>query len=145
LPEPGESAVFRTTIAGTPVVAAATRFTSRDSEPLEGVVVYLVNVAAHRQTAMFLWAWRTAGVLVIVAGVMIAVRIPVRKFVLEPMDGLFVAAYAASRDDYSELPLPSVDNEFVDLYEMFNRLMGHLTDTRIYEATLLDDDSTASR
>lgn len=136
----GEIEFSRRRIAGTSVVAAAERFATRDDPAWEGVVVYLVNVADLRQTAIFLWAWRAVIILVIVVGVMFAVRIPVRKFIIKPLDTLFVGAYAASRDDYQGLPPCPVDNEFADLYEMFNRLMTHLEDTRIFEATLLDDE-----
>jgi hypothetical protein len=136
-----ETLTYRRTVAGNPLYAGAARFESRDDPPVEGVAVYLINTADHRQTALFLWAWRSFVVLIIVIGVMLAVRIPVRKFVLEPMDGLFVGAYAASKDDYRELPKCPVQNEFVDLYEMFNRLMSHLSDTRIFEASLLEEEA----
>ncbi len=132
---------FKRTVAGTPLYAGAARFESRDDPPIEGVAVYLVNTADHRQTALFLWGWRAFIVLIIVIGVMLAVRIPVKKFVLDPMAGLFVGAYAASKDDYRELPKCPVENEFVDLYEMFNRLMSHLSDTRIFEASLLEEEA----
>jgi len=139
----GEIEFSRCRIAGTSVVAAAERFATRDDPPWEGVVVYLVNVSDLHQTAIFLWAWRTVIVLVIIIGVMLAVRIPVRKFIIKPLDTLFVGAYAASRDDYRGLPPCPVENEFADLYEMFNRLMTHLEDTRIFEATLLEDGGEA--
>jgi hypothetical protein len=136
-----ETLTYRRTVAGSPLYAGAARFETRDDPPVEGVAVYLVNTADHRQTALFLWGWRAFLVLIIVIGVMLAVRIPVKKFVLDPIDGLFVGAYAASKDDYRELPTCPVENEFVDLYEMFNRLMSHLSDTRIFEASLLDEEA----
>ena len=140
VPPYGEVEFSRGSIAGTSVVATAERFTTRDDPPWEGVVVYLVNVSDLRQTATFLWAWRALIILVIIIGVMLAVRIPVRKFIIKPLDTLFVGAYAAGRDDYRGLAPCPVENEFEDLYEMFNRLMTHLADTRIIEATLLDDE-----
>jgi hypothetical protein len=138
-----EPVTFRRTIAGVPICAAAVRFQSKDDPPEEGVAVYLVNTAEYRQSALFLWGWRSLIILVIVIGVMLAVRIPVKKFVLDPMDGLFVGAYAASKDDYRELPPCPVDNEFRDLYDMFNRLMSHLSDTRIFEASLMEEEAGA--
>ncbi|MCD6404768.1 MAG: hypothetical protein J7M19_02970 [Planctomycetes bacterium] len=140
LPPGEETEVYRRRVSGTSVVAAATRFRTKDAPPIEGVAVYLVNATEHSHAAVLLWGWRAALMLIIIIGVMVAVRIPVRKFVLRPMDGIFVAAYAASKDDYAELGACPVDNEFVHLYEMFNRLMGHLSDTRVYEATLLDEE-----
>lgn len=142
--EAGETLTYRRTISGAPIYAAAARFQSKDDPPAEGIAVYLVNTAEHRQSALFLWGWRSFIILVIVIGVMLAVRIPVKKFVLDPIDGLFVGAYAASKDDYRELPRCPVDNEFKDLYDMFNRLMSHLSDTRIFEASLLEEEANAA-
>ena len=139
----GEARFSRHVIGGTQVVAAAERFATRDDPPLEGVVVYVVNVHELRQAMIFLWAWRAVIMLVIIVGVMLAVRIPVRKFIVKPLDTLFVGAYAASKDDYRGLPPCPVNNEFLDLYDMFNRLMSHLEDTRIFEATLVDDEEKA--
>ncbi len=140
LPPGDEAKVYRRSISGTSVVAAAARFRTKDTPPIEGVAVYLVNATEHQQAATLLWGWRATLMLLMIICVMLAVRIPVRKFVLRPMDGIFVAAYAASKDDYAELGACPVDNEFADLYEMFNRLMGHLSDTRVYEATLLEEE-----
>jgi len=131
---------LHTSISETPVVAAAERFQTRDEPPWEGVVVYLVNASDLRQAAVFLWSWRAVIILAIAVGVMLAVRIPVKKFIIEPLDSFFVGAYAASKDDYRGLPPCPVDNEFADVYDMFNRLMAHLEDTRIFEATLIDEE-----
>ena len=141
--EPGETATYRRMVSGTSLQAGAARFRSKDDPPVEGICVYLVNPVEHRQSALLLWGWRAFIVLIIVVGIMLAVRVPVKKFVLDPIDGLFVGAYAASKDDYRELPRCPVDNEFRDLYEMFNRLMSHLSDTRIFEASLLEDEANS--
>jgi hypothetical protein len=80
-----------------------------------------------------------------IIGTMLAVRIPIMKFVVAPIDGLFMAAYAASRDDFRKLPVCPVDNEFTELYEMFGRLLGHLSDTRVGEAPTHEEPSEAGR
>ncbi len=109
-------------------------YTTRDEPAETGTVAYVTSSSRHQAMALMLWGVRSAMVLLMIAGTMVAVRIPVKKFVVAPIDGLFMAAYAASRDDFHKLPPCPCDNEFTELYEMFDRLMGHLSDTRIHDA-----------
>jgi hypothetical protein len=117
-------------IGGIPIVAAVTAFETKEDTPTKGFVAYIHNASETQQMGLLLWGWRSAMILVIIIGVMLAVRIPVKRFVVAPIDGLFLAAYAVSRDDYQRVPACPVDNEFAELYEMFGRMMGHLSDTR---------------
>jgi len=115
------------------LVAAVTSFTSKDDPPISGVAAYVINVSPQQQMALETWGLRSCIVLVMIIGTMLAVRIPVKRFVVAPIDGLFMAAYAASKDDFQKLPPCPVDNEFAELYAMFNRMMNHLSDTRVPE------------
>jgi len=120
-------------IGGIPIVAAVTAFETKEETPSKGFVAYIQSAAESQQMGLVLWGWRSAIILVMILGVMLAVRIPVKRFVVAPIDGLFLAAYAVSRDDYQRVPACPVDNEFTELYEMFSRMMGHLSDTRTHE------------
>jgi len=126
--------VRRVKVNNSDAVAAVSAYRTKSDTPAEGTLAYIVIVEREDQAALRAWATRAVMVLIMIAGTMLAVRIPVRKFVVAPIDGLFLAAYAASKDDYRKLPRCPVDNEFTELYDMFDRLLGHLTDTRITEA-----------
>lgn len=137
--------IRRVEVAGLPAVAAVTAFATQDTPAVRGHAVFIFHVAEQQQIGLILWSWRSVIVLIMIVGVMLAVRIPVKRFVVAPIDGLFMAAYAASKDDYKKLPKCPTDNEFAELYDMFDRLMGHLSDTRIPESEngSLDDDLPA--
>jgi hypothetical protein len=124
----------RIKVQNAPAVAAVASFESRGDAPQAGILAYIVLVEHQQQMALKMWGIRTTVVFGMIIATMLAVRIPVRRFVVAPIDGLFMAAYAASKDDFQRLPACPVDNEFAELYEMFNRLMGHLSDTRVSEA-----------
>jgi len=128
---------------GVPAVAAVASFGTRTEAPQNGVVAYIVLPEQIDQVALSMWALRTFVMLIVIIGTMLAVRIPVKRFVVTPIDGLFMAAYAASKDDFQSLPPCPVDNEFTELYDMFNRLMGHLTDTRVGEQSAEKAESPA--
>lgn len=134
LPAAGKIEVRRLTISKVPVVAAVAEFTTKDDEPVRGYAAYIVSIGEQSQIELELWGWRSGIVLLMILGVMLAVRIPVRRFVVAPLDALFMGVYAASKDDFKSLPRCPVDNEMADLFDMFNRLMGHLSDTRMREA-----------
>jgi hypothetical protein len=133
-PYGGVIEVRRLKLSGAPITAAIVPFESKGEPGVSGVAAYIIATGQQHQIGLELWGLRSLMVLVMIVGTMLAVRIPVRRFVVAPIDGLFMAAYAASRDNFQRLPDCPVDNEFADLYEMFNRLMGHLSDTRTSEA-----------
>ena len=133
-PYGGVLEVRRFTLNGAPVTVAIVPFISKGEGGVSGVAAYIIGTGQQHQIGLELWGLRSLMVLVMILATMLAVRIPVNRFVVKPLDGLFMGAYAASRDNFQRLPDCPVDNEFADLYEMFDRLMGHLSDARTGEA-----------
>lgn len=129
-PDGAQVDVRRMKVSGASIVAGAVAFRTVGKPPVRGTAVFVEDVTAQEQAALMMWGLRSGIVLLIIAGVMLAVRIPVKRFVVAPINGLFIGAYAASRDDFHRLPACRCDNEFDDLYDMFNRMTVHLSDRR---------------
>ena len=136
--------VRRVRIGDSWATVAVTAYETRGAEtPSYGTVAFIISSAEQQQMALTIWGLRSLLVLGMIIATMLAVRIPVKRFVVRPIDGLFMAAYAASRDDFQKLPPCPCDNEFADLYDMFNRLLGHLSDTRVGEGPPAETEEAA--
>jgi len=91
-----------------------------------------VDAAVHEMAGHML-SRRTAYMAFILIAVMGATWLVVKAVVLRPLDLLFMHQYTASRGDLQKVPLLAIQNEqneFHDLYKMFNIMINRLNEYR---------------